>query len=351
MEATCCDWIGIREVLLFDDCERVFNPRSCCPPSGSEPVRPRQIAGLRGPATYADPVGEVPAAQLRHCVWPTTWELAGCGWVSAGCVTVCRRDCTQWAAPRPSPPVLVTANYKLTLDHLRSQSKRAERVDSGAGHQGRECLVCGRQGDVWHRRARPPGNGDAADRDRIASATGAAAAGRPGVAAHEVKNRCGFRVVFGPVSARDIPAFLAAGMQATPAMRKVEFPLGSAAGCGPDRSQTATRSTSLPAAAALLLLAGLGADGYSWSRVAATGLISAASAARHLAGQFRVAAPALLPWLPGRPLSLKGLWLGLGLLCALAGGALGPARAEFDSSLGMVASVPAGPDGEQLHRR
>jgi acetyl-CoA decarbonylase/synthase complex subunit gamma len=43
----------------------------------------------------------------------------------------------------------------------------------------------------------------------------------------------------------------------------------------------------------------------------------------------------LLPWLPGRPLSLKGLWLGLGLLCALAGGVWG-LLARFDSWFGMV---------------
>jgi len=44
-----------------------------------------------------------------------------------------------------------------------------------------------------------------------------------GVAAHDVKRATGFLVRFGPVSARDIPEYLAAGMQATPAMRRVRF--------------------------------------------------------------------------------------------------------------------------------
>jgi len=43
----------------------------------------------------------------------------------------------------------------------------------------------------------------------------------PGVAAHEVKRRTGFRVIYGPVRAADIPTFLAARMTATPEMRQV----------------------------------------------------------------------------------------------------------------------------------
>ena len=48
-----------------------------------------------------------------------------------------------------------------------------------------------------------------------------------------------------------------------------------------------------------------------------------------------VLAPALLPWLPGRPLSLKGLWGGLALLGLLAGVVCGM-WGRFDSWLGMA---------------
>jgi len=45
-----------------------------------------------------------------------------------------------------------------------------------------------------------------------------------GIEAAMVKERSGWQVVWGPVYARDIPAFLRAGCQKTPAMRQVEFP-------------------------------------------------------------------------------------------------------------------------------
>ncbi len=47
--------------------------------------------------------------------------------------------------------------------------------------------------------------------------------GATGVAAHEVKRATGFSVRYGPVRASDIPAYLAAGMRATPAIRRVRF--------------------------------------------------------------------------------------------------------------------------------
>jgi len=48
--------------------------------------------------------------------------------------------------------------------------------------------------------------------------------GASGVAAHEVTKKSRFSVIYGPVRASDIPAFLKAGMVATPEMRKVRFP-------------------------------------------------------------------------------------------------------------------------------
>ena len=45
----------------------------------------------------------------------------------------------------------------------------------------------------------------------------------PGVAAHRVKELCGFRVTFGPVRAADLPEFLAAGMNADTDMRTITF--------------------------------------------------------------------------------------------------------------------------------
>lgn len=48
--------------------------------------------------------------------------------------------------------------------------------------------------------------------------------GAPGVAAHEVKNRTGFRMVY-PVRSADLLRFLDADLQADSSMRRVSFTL------------------------------------------------------------------------------------------------------------------------------
>ena len=47
--------------------------------------------------------------------------------------------------------------------------------------------------------------------------------GAPGIAAHIVKKETGFRVYYGPVHAKDIPDYIAAGYKASNEMRKVKF--------------------------------------------------------------------------------------------------------------------------------
>ena len=132
--------------------------------------------------------------------------------------------------------------------------------------------------------------------------------GAPGVAAHEVKQRTGFRVVYGPVWARDIPAFLKAEMKATPEMRRITFSLIDRLAVVPVELIGGMKYVLL-IMVVLLLLAGLGPDGYRWSRVISDGVFSAGL----FLGTFvtaTVVGPALLPWLPGRALSLKGPCLG-----------------------------------------
>ena len=66
----------------------------------------------------------------------------------------------------------------------------------------------------------------------------------------------------------------------------------------------------LAVALGLFLLDGLGADGYSWDSSMVIGLQSVLI----LAGGYLVAAAVpvlLLPWLPGRAFSIKGMWVGL----------------------------------------
>lgn len=219
-------------------------------------------------------------------------------------------------------PVLVSANYKISFDRLRSQLA------------GRDAwiLVLDTAGvNVWC----AAGKGTFGMGELVARAASVGLAevvshrvlivpqlAATGVCAHEVRQRSGFRVVYGPVRAEDLPAFLDAGMEATPAMRRVRFPLADRAVLIPVELVAAAKYA-LILALAMLLLGGLGSDGYSLARLLTTGGREALLAlGLYLAAV--VLPPLLLPWLPGRAFSAKGAWLGgalgLGLLAAgLAG--------------------------------
>jgi len=210
--------------------------------------------------------------------------------------------------PDQRAPVLVTANYKLSFDALRSQlpdtpawilalDTRGINVwcAAGKGTFGTDELV-GRIGAaqldqvVQHRQVVVP------------------QLGAPGVTAFEVKARAGFRVRFGPVHARDLAAYLDAGMKATAAMRLKRFPVTERTVLIPVELVSALR-TVLPIAVVLGALAGLGSEGFLHN-LRAHGLpLAAALVSGLLAGA--VATPALLPWLPGRAFALKGMWPGL----------------------------------------
>ena len=137
-----------------------------------------------------------------------------------------------------------------------------------------------------------------------------------GVAAHEVRKRSGFRVVYGPVRAADLPAFLAADMQAAPAMREVRFPLRDRVVLIPVELVGAAKYALLTAAC-LIFLAGWGLDGFSIPRMLGVGAASAALLLTVAVGSIVLTA-ALLPWLPGRALAVKGLWLGLAFTAGTA---------------------------------
>ena len=219
--------------------------------------------------------------------------------------------------PDKDSPVLVTANYKLTFDKLRPALPGLDawilvletygiNVWCAAGKHtfGTEELVhrlaASRLGEVVaHRRVILP------------------QLGGPGVAAHKIKKLSGFKAVFGPIRAEDLPAFLEAGAKATPEMRLKSFPLQERAVLIPLELVTALK-IALPVAGALFLLAGLGGPAGFWANAYAYGLFAAAALlAAVLAGV--ILTPLLLPWLPGRAFSVKGMTAGLmvGLAAAL----------------------------------
>jgi len=206
-------------------------------------------------------------------------------------------------SPSPDSPVLVTANYKLTFDTLR---RDVDGIDAwilvldtdginvwcaaGKGRFGTEEVVTRVQQArlaelVSHRTIVLP---------QLAA---------PGVAAHDVRERTGLRVVYGPVRSRDIGAFLEARMHATEAMRRVTFSL-------PERAELVGVEVVehfkivLPV---VLVLALLGSHSV-WA-----GLVRAAPyVVALLVGT--VVVPLVLPWIPVRSFALKGAVVGAPLI-------------------------------------
>jgi hypothetical protein len=195
-------------------------------------------------------------------------------------------------APGPEDDVFVTANYTLSFDALRSALVDRDAYilvldtaginvwcAAGKGTFGTDELVrrieiTGLAGVVSHRRLILP------------------QLGAPGIAAHEVRRRSGFRVEYGPVRATDVPRYLDSG-GATPDMRRVTFTLWERLVLVPIELVHTVLPT-LAAAVVLYLLAG------PW---AAAGVVMAVMAGALLF-------PLLLPWLPTRDFSSRGFILG-----------------------------------------
>jgi acetyl-CoA decarbonylase/synthase complex subunit gamma len=210
--------------------------------------------------------------------------------------------------PGPESPVLVSANYKLSFDSLRRELGGLDAwilvIDTGGINVW---CAAGKgtfgTGEILSRVSAVRLGELVSRRELVLPQLGA-----PGVAAHELETRSGFRVVYGPVRAADIKAFLAAGGKCTPEMRRVNFGLRERAAVVP-LEVLHWGKWFLLLAAAVVGLAGLGLDGYSPERLGADGLRAALLLmSGFLAGT--VVTPLLLPWLPGRTFSLKGLLIG-----------------------------------------
>ncbi len=230
-------------------------------------------------------------------------------------------------SPDGRAPVLVTANYAMSFDVLRSSLS------------GRDCyiLVLDTRGiNVWC--AAGKGTFGTDELVHRIEATGLAdivehrtlvlpQLGATGVSAHDVRRRAGFRVEYGPVRAPDLPAYLESG-RATPAMRRVTFGLRDRLVVAPVDLVHALLPT-LGAAIVLFLLGGA--------------LQAGAVVAAVLAGVILF--PALLPWLPTANFSTKGFALGAVValpfaLSALVSGGGAPAVHRFGSALAYLLAMP-----------
>jgi hypothetical protein len=231
-------------------------------------------------------------------------------------------------SPAAESPVLVTANYKLTFDKLRSALTGIDAWILVLDTRGINVWCAAGKGtfgtrELVQRIAAVKLDTVVSHRTLILPQLGA-----PGVAAHEVRQETGWSVKYGPVLAGDIAAYLAAGMKKTDAMRKVPFGLAQRMAIAPvELVQSWPLLAAILAGAGLLALpaTGPGAAGFG-SRFLQTFLPLVGAV---LLGT--IAFPALLPWLPTRAFSFKGAVLGAlwGLASAVVLGASVPRGAAL----------------------
>jgi acetyl-CoA decarbonylase/synthase complex subunit gamma len=212
-------------------------------------------------------------------------------------------------SPDEHSPVLVTANYKMSFDCLREALPGRNAwilvldtkginvwCAAGKGTFGteellRRIMACGLKDCVRHRQLILP------------------QLGAPGVAAHLVRKWSGFKVHYGPILARDIPAYMDAGLHATPEMRRKTFTLWERAVLVPIEL-VATWKPALMMIPILLLLSGFGGNGTFWEGLIHDGIFSIVALLSAIVSGA-VLTPLLLPYLPGRAFATKGLAIGL----------------------------------------
>jgi len=142
-----------------------------------------------------------------------------------------------------------------------------------------------------------------------------------GVASHELKKKCGFKAIFGPLRAADIPRFLNNDKQADEIMRTVTFTIGERLVLVPVEISLIWKIFAI-VTLAIFVLSGIGPETYSFQAAWQRGIAATvATILAILAGAL--VTPVLLPWIPGRQFWLKGI---------LAGGLAGLAHVVFIST-------------------
>ncbi len=258
------------------------------------------------------PVGAVPQVSSL-LVWADRWGGIKARWGVGRMRYTIDPGLYALGSPDEHSPVLVTANYKMSFDRLREALPGRDVwilvldtdginvwCAAGKGTFGTEELVrrvasSGLEQIVSHRELILP---------QLAG---------PGVAAHQAMKLSGFKVIYGPIRAMDLPAFLDAGLKATPEMRQKTFAIGERVVLIPIELVDAFKWT-LPVLPVFFFLGGLGTPAGFWSNATDYGLFAIVALLGALVAGS-VLTPLFLPWLPGRAFSLKGL--GMGLLTTL----------------------------------
>ncbi|OGR25252.1 MAG: hypothetical protein A2277_08340 [Desulfobacterales bacterium RIFOXYA12_FULL_46_15] len=221
--------------------------------------------------------------------------------------------------PDKNSEVLVTANFKLTFDHLRKELSGIHAW----------ILVLDTKGvNVWCAAGKGTfSTGELVKRIKTVSLEKVVnhkrvilpQLGATGVSAREVKKLSGFRVIYGPVRAKDIPAFLKNDKTADKPMRQVTFSLYERFILTPVEIRIVLKPA-LIFVLVLFILSGFGPGIFSFSGALERGLLSFyALATGIISGAF--VTPVLLPYIPSRHFALKGIISGsifAGLLLLLS---------------------------------
>lgn len=211
--------------------------------------------------------------------------------------------------PDSGSEILVTSNYKLTFDSLRSSLEHKSVWILALDTDGVNVWCAAGKGTfgtaelvsrvilsrlhilVKHRRLIVP------------------QLGAPGISAHEVKKQSGFRVVFGPVDCADVIEFMDSGNVATRKMRFKFFSLSDRATLIPVELFQSLK-LGLLISIIISIIPGLLGKNSFWTNVMEHGLLFGIGLFGGILGGA-VITPLLLPWLPGRSFSVKGASVGL----------------------------------------
>ncbi len=210
--------------------------------------------------------------------------------------------------PDGNSDVFISANFKLSFDHLRRALHGMNAwilvldtkginvwCAAGKGTFGTEELAA---------RVQSSGLGQiVSHRELILPQLSG-----PGVSAHQVQKLSGFKVIYGPIRAKDLGAFLDAGQKAMPEMRRKTFTTLERAVLAPGEL-VATMKFGVFILPLFFFLGGLGGPGAYWMNARDHGLF-AVQALLWAILVGTVLTPVLLPFLPGRAFSFKGFFLG-----------------------------------------